>query len=56
MAPDIAAEEHELARLYGWLVMTLPETPRRVFIMIREEEKTYEEVAQSLGISKVRCE
>lgn len=44
-------EEEELVRLVMQAIDRLPEESRRVFLLSREKEMTYDQIAQEIGIS-----
>lgn len=51
MSPEMALEAEELDNVVHRAIASLPPVCRRVYLMIREDGHSYQEVAQSLGIS-----
>jgi RNA polymerase sigma factor (sigma-70 family) len=51
MSPELAMEERELLELHGRTLASLPSGCRRAYVMVREEEATYEAAAERLGLS-----
>ena len=50
MSPELAYEERELAEFHEQALGRLPELCRRTYLMVREEEETYERAAKRLGV------
>jgi DNA-directed RNA polymerase specialized sigma24 family protein len=52
MSPDIGYEEQVLAEFYEATLASLPPKCRRVYMMVREENCSYQSVANALEISR----
>lgn len=52
MSPELTNEAQELTELHQQALAKIPEVCRRVYVMVREERATYEEVAARLGLSR----
>jgi DNA-directed RNA polymerase specialized sigma24 family protein len=52
MAPDLAFEERELEDFHERTLVSLPDTCRRAFSMVRDADAPYDVVAEALGVSR----
>ena len=52
MSPDVAFEVQTLSDLIERTIGELPQTCRRVYLMVREEDASYQTVANALGITR----
>ena len=50
MSPELAYEERELAEFHEQALGRLPESCRRTYLMVRDEEETYRSAASRLGV------
>ena len=51
-SPDLVLEERELEEFHERTLVSLPDTCRRAFRMIREQDASYDVVAEALGVSR----
>jgi RNA polymerase sigma factor (sigma-70 family) len=49
--PDAVVEADELSRVISAAVLDMPDAMRRVFLLIRRDERSYHDVAKQLGVS-----
>jgi RNA polymerase sigma-70 factor (ECF subfamily) len=52
MSPELACEERELTEFHEQALGRLPELCRRTYLMVREEEETYQGAALRLGVQR----
>ena len=50
MSPELACEERELAEFHEEALGRLPELCRRTYLMVRDEDETYQNAALRLGV------
>jgi RNA polymerase sigma factor (sigma-70 family) len=52
MSPDLASEDRELYEFHQRILADVPEICRRTYLMIREGDVSYDEVAEQLGVTR----
>ena len=52
MSPELTLEERELADFHERTLVSLPDTCRRAFSMVRQDDASYDVVAETLGVSR----
>ena len=52
MSPETLLDDAEMSAFHRRTLSGLPESCRRAYLMVREEQATYEHVAEALAVSR----